>query len=590
MKSKEERFNEWRQEKAKSEQAYIKTVPLVEEYIKSFDTLAELRNDVANPNSEKIKKMDAHKRRTLGVLLYAKLKLDEVIEKISDSDSQEKDLLIELNNTLSKAYDNPKSDAKNRVKILIETTEQLLDIQHHSYPQLAKELCADLYALLCIAKRSLKKNEILASWFIDVHEINKKMEELLAKTEEKVESLDKILSEKLNESLETSQKDRTIQEHFNERFTEILSGDEKQRTKLDKLKMNLKEVAEGLSGIVGLRKEKATIGEKIKKIEALLKTVEENDKKVTGRQYFLDLLASHKDHFNTLMSTEGGELKKQLAAKIEQLKNPDFYQTVSSTLLWGASWATSLGTVIYRQITPQAVQDRVSAYVPATLDSEAKALLQELARQQLIELKKQHNLKRDELVQRYSQLSSGSPELEKLITNATSDHLEQIAAATTETSKVLDGYDQIEIKLKDNVEKLKGNQLTRKQLSDFIEKNDTWIVKLSNWLAENIHEIFKSDTARMIDKARKAQQKLGEFERQYQTEIESEKAKIENNDSLSSEMKVFLKNQFEETKKAGGMEQKPQKNLSKETLQKLFVSLLPEHEEISSGVIFSPFN
>ncbi|WP_457605074.1 Dot/Icm T4SS effector Lem20 [Legionella pneumophila] len=590
MKSKEERFNEWRQEKAKSEQAYIKTVPLVEEYIKSFDTLAELRNDVANPNSEKIKKMDAHKRRTLGVLLYAKLKLDEVIEKISDSDSQEKDLLIELNNTLSKAYDNPKSDAKNRVKILIETTEHLLNIEHHSYPQLAKELCADLYALLCIAKISLKKNEILASWFIDVHEINKKLEELLAKTEEKVESLDKILSEKLNESLETSPKDRTIQEHFNERFTEILSGDEKQRTKLDKLKMSLKEVAEGLSGIVELRKEKATIGEKIKKIEALLKTVEENDKKVTGRQYFLDLLASHKDHFNTLMSTEGGELKKQLAGKIEQLKNPDFYQTVSSTLLWGASWATSLGTVIYRQITPQAVQDRVSAYAPATLDSEAKALLQELARQQLIELKKQQSLKRDELVQRYSQLSSGSPELEKLIINATSDHLEQIAAATTETSKVLDGYDQIEIKLKDNVEKLKGNQLTRKQLSDFIEKNDTWIVKLSNWLAENIHEIFKSDTARMIDKARKAQQKLGEFERQYQTEIESEKAKIENNDSLSSEMKVFLKNQFEETKKTGGMEQKPQKNLSKETLQKLFVSLLPEHEEISSGVIFSPFN
>ncbi|HAU3709416.1 TPA: Dot/Icm T4SS effector Lem20 [Legionella pneumophila] len=590
MKSKEERFNEWRQEKAKSEQAYIKTVPLVEEYIKSFDTLAELRSDVANPDSEKIKKMDAHKRRTLGVLLYAKLKLDEVIEKISDSDSQEKDLLVELNNTLSKAYDNPKSDAKKRVKILIETTEHLLDIEHHSYPQLAKELCADLYALLCIAKRSLKKNEILASWFIDVHEINKKLEELLAKTEGKVESLDKILSEKLNESLETSQKDRTIQDYFNERFTEILSGDEEQRAKLDKLKVSLKEVADGLSGIVELRKEKATISEKIKKIEALLKIVEENDKKVAGRQYFLDLLASYKDHFNTLMSTEGGELKKQLAGKIEQLKTPDFYQTVSSTLLWGASWATSLGTVIYRQITPQAVQDRVSAYAPATLDSEAKALLQELARQQLIELKKQQSLKRDELVQRYNQLSSGSSELEKLIINATSDHLEQIAAATTETSKVLDGYDQIEIKLKDKLEKLKGNQFTRKQLFDFIEKNDTWIVKLSNWLAENIHEIFKSDTARMIDKARKAQQKLGEFERQYQTEIESEKAKIENNDSLSSEMKVFLKNQFEETKKAGGMEQKPQKNLSKETLQKLFVSLLPEHEEISSGVIFSPFN
>lgn len=550
MKSKEERFNEWRQEKAKSEQAYIKTVPLVEEYIKSFDTLAELRSDVANPDSEKIKKMDAHKRRTLGVLLYAKLKLDEVIEKISDSDSQEKDLLVELNNTLSKAYDNPKSDAKKRVKILIETTEHLLDIEHHSYPQLAKELCADLYALLCIAKRSLKKNEILASWFIDVHEINKKLEELLAKTEGKVESLDKILSEKLNESLETSQKDRTIQDYFNERFTEILSGDEEQRAKLDKLKVSLKEVADGLSGIVELRKEKATISEKIKKIEALLKIVEENDKKVAGRQYFLDLLASYKDHFNTLMSTEGGELKKQLAGKIEQLKTPDFYQTVSSTLLWGASWATSLGTVIYRQITPQAVQDRVSAYAPATLDSEAKALLQELARQQLIELKKQQSLKRDELVQRYSQLSSGSSELEKLIINATSDHLEQIAAATTETSKVLDGYDQIEIKLKDKLEKLKGNQFTRKQLFDFIEKNDTWIVKLSNWLAENIHEIFKSDTARMIDKARKAQQKLGEFERQYQTEIESEKAKIENNDSLSSEMKVFLKNQFEETKKS----------------------------------------
>ncbi len=55
-------------------------------------------------------------------------------------------------------------------------------------------------------------------------------------------------------------------------------------------------------------------------------------------------------------------------------------------------------------------------------------------------------------------------------------------------------------------------------------------------------------------------------------------------------MKVFLKNQFDETKKTGGMEQKPQKNLSKETLHKVLVNLLPEHEEISSGVIFSPFN
>lgn len=207
-----------------------------------------------------------------------------------------------------------------------------------------------------------------------------------------------------------------------------------------------------------------------------------------------------------------------------------------------------------------------------------------------MELKKQLGIKSDELVQGYRQISGDSPELEKLIMNATSDHLEQIATATKETNKVLDEYDQIEIKLKDNVEKLKGNQIVRRQLSDFIEKNDTWVVKLSNWLAENIHEIFKSDTARMIDKARKAQQKLGEFERQYQTEIETEKAKIENNDSLSSEMKVFLKNQFDETKKTGGMEQKPQKNLSKETLHKVLVSLLPEHEEISSGVIFSPFN
>lgn len=74
------------------------------------------------------------------------------------------------------------------------------------------------------------------------------------------------------------------------------------------------------------------------------------------------------------------------------------------------------------------------------------------------------------MIQRYSQISSGSPELEKLIINATSDHLEQIAAATTETSKVLDGYDQIEIKLKDNVEKLKGNQLTRKHLSVLLKK------------------------------------------------------------------------------------------------------------------------
>ncbi|KGP63961.1 purine NTPase [Legionella norrlandica] len=546
MKSKEERFIEWRGESsARKERAYINTVPLVDQYVKSFISLAELWEDIVNPDSEKIKILDAYNRRTMGILLYCKLTIDEITEKIPETFKEEKDLLAELSHILSEAYINPTSNVKSKVDGLILRINQLLDREIYSDPKLAKELTFVLYLMLSTSKRSLKKNEGLASWFIDVKGMYKILDNLLNKTEKKAEKLDKLLSEQASKSLDRSKKEKTIQDQLNERFLIIFSENSDSSTKLGKLQDGVKEASECLTSIVNLRKEKGDISAKIITIQSLLNAVEENDKKITGRQYFLDLVNSNKQAFDILMDVaKKGDLKTLLEEKIEQIRNPGFYQNVSAALLYGASWVTSLTTVVYRALTSQDIQETVTDYVPSTQDSEAKALLKELARQQIRMLTQQLHSKYEELSQKYKQLSSNNPELEELLANASSENLAEITKAIDGTGIVLVGYKKIKMEVKSKLETLKKDKLARDELADFIEKNDNWLVRLSNWLAENIHEIFKTDTARMIDKARKAQQQLEEFEKQYETEIKASQIEVENSDSLSPELKEHLKNQL----------------------------------------------
>lgn len=553
--SKKARFDEWRGVKAIDEEAYINSALLIGEYIGKVDSLNQIRSDLSSTESEQYKAFEEYGKRSMGVMLYCKLCVEEALEKVPNIGAKEKKLLTEINDILSNAYSSPRKNPVANVHNLLSRANELLemDVAALSDKKQARELYFAFYTMLSILQIKLSNLSFAERGLVStlglgdvVNKLKTDVPVLVRTIEKKVKELDESLAEKDSTSRDTHKKEKTIQDHFNERFTRILSGSEKESIKLAKLLVDVKEIREEITSIVDLRQEIKDINTKMEKIDGLLKVVEANDKKIMGRQYFLDLVGgSNENAFSFLMGTAKGVTKTQLAGKIEELKNPSFYQNVSSTLLYGASWLTALSTVAYRTFTPQVVQETVTAYTPSTQDSEAKTLLKKLIEEQLRDLRQQLEVKEKVLSEKTDHLSQKDSDLKKLIEKETSENLNKIAIAVQETGKVLTSYTELVARVNRESDNLKPYRQLYEGISQFIHKNNGFLVKLSNWLAENISMIFKSETALMIDKARDLQRQINVFSENHKKVVNKTKDEIDKDPNLPDGMKNRLKGELD---------------------------------------------
>lgn len=582
--SKKARFDEWRGVKAIDEEAYINSALLIGEYIGNVDSLNQIRTDLSSTESEQYKAFEEYGKRSMGVMLYCKLCVEEALEKVPDIGAKEKKLLTEINDILSNAYDSPRKNPVANVHNLLSRANELLemDVGALSDKKQARELYFAFYTMLSILQIKLSNLSFAERGLVStlglgevVNKLKTDVPVLVRTIEKKVKELNESLAEKDSTSRGTPKKEKTIQDHFNERFTRIFSGSGKESIKLAKLLVDVKEIREEITSIVDLRQEIKDINTKIEKIDGLLKVVEANDKKIMGRQYFLDLVGgSNENAFSFLMGTAKGETKTQLAGKIEELKNPSLYQNVSSTLLYGASWLTALSTVAYRAFTPQVVQDTVTAYTPSTQDSEAKTLLKQLTEEQLKDLRQQLEVKEKVLSGKTDHLSQKDSDLKKLIEKETSENLNRIAIAVQETGKVLTSYTELVTRVNRESDNLKPYRQLHEGISQFIHKNNGFLVKLSNWLAEHISMIFKSETAFMIDKARDLQRQINVFSENHKEVVNKTKDEIDKDPNLPDGMKNRLKGELDLNEK--GHPKKEQKiHLTKKKLSELIDGTSP---------------
>ncbi|MGL5741987.1 MAG: hypothetical protein ACRCXC_05285 [Legionella sp.] len=180
LKAFQEGFYAWRTKEAQNEQALMDTAPLIGDYFASFNTVEELKADVADRNSTKIKKLDKHNKRTFGSLLYCKLSLDLFIKTLPENATEEKRVLTQLDEVLTNFYADPKGYGTTALEKLPQIAEQLfkMDVKKLSDPKAYRMLCMEIYGMISIMTRALSHmggfTKVLVSAVIDLGALQKK--------------------------------------------------------------------------------------------------------------------------------------------------------------------------------------------------------------------------------------------------------------------------------------------------------------------------------------------------------------------------------------------------------------------------------
>ncbi|MCL9684725.1 hypothetical protein [Legionella maioricensis] len=568
MLAKRERFGEWRGKKADEEQNILESALLVSDYVNSVKQLDAIRVDFLDSQSEQYVALNRYEKRSYGALLYCKLQIEEALDEIPVTRITERVLLSDLSNIIEEIYDNPRYNAAQKAADLITKTKKLLNLNPRllADKKLAKALCFDLYTLLNIMNLSMSQfswwQTMAVNALVDLNKIKEEVTILLRMTEDKVKQLDKILDESsmtqdIDERVTSSEYGdegkeetasllggkaeplidpvkNTIQDYFNADFLALIKSSNTEDEEFILVEDRMNKVIEGLNRLISKRNKKESIRLKIEKVQSLFNAVEENDKKIRDRQYFLELINSNFESFNLLMDKCKGLKKEQLVEKIEQLKNPLLYQQV----LRRVSQATSTITLFYRVCTPQKVQDAVISQIP-TLDSECKARLKDLACAGISTLNQEYSVTDREIAILNHQLSNENIELEKLIAQESTDNLILLVKANSAARDALQRYRAVSDFLTGMVWHLNVIKESTGVLTQFIQTHDGFLVRLSNFFAQ-IFSLFKSDTAVMIDSAREMKEHLARFEVEYKNELAKELSAIVHHPDINQEIKDRL--------------------------------------------------
>lgn len=549
MLSRIERFERWRGDSASEEKVFLDTALLMADYVERVDSLERLKADFAHVNSEQFVKLNQYSVRPLGALIYCKFIIAESLEENTAEFIQERRLFETVNDVLDVIFDDPRKNALANVGNLINNTQAILsiNIDEIADKQSAKLRCFAVYTMCSILNLEIAKLsgvlKMLVTSLIDLDKIQKDLALIMTKVEEMLVRLEQWEKEFAHAQKNAHIIQKTVQQQFNDRFIGVLATEEPNHVKVTKILLNTDELIENLSGLINAREQQKELAGISDKVRTFLLSVDENNRKVRGRKYFLDLMNEYIEAFNLIMNSASEFKKEQLNSKIERLKKPVGFEKITSNLLYGISWVTSVFTVAYRWSVPQPIQKTIAAKLPATLDSQCKSSIQELAREYQVSLRAQSDEANKRINEKNQLLSHADPELTRLICKESTEDLKVILQAYNQIKSSVNEYKSLSSLLKGKAGQLAPLQNTHHILSEFIKHHDGWLVKLSNFLAQ-LWSVFKSDTAAMIDSARDLQNKLKQFETGYKNEVSKQINEIGAHPVLPKEIKSTLKKSF----------------------------------------------
>ncbi len=548
MLTRRERFEQWRGTKSNSEQGIFDTSLLIEDYLASVDSLSQIKNDFADSNNGLYNKLNVYTWRAFGAIVYCKLIVEESIDLLPEAAKDDLALFWELKNILAEVFDTPRKNPVHNSNRILEIMRLLLSkkVEDISDLKQARVLCFTLYFILALLNAGI---DSLSDWkrlainaFVDVDKIKRETVALLKMAEEQNILLEAAIAEQKRQELLINH-DFTIQGCFNERFATLFQNEENEERLFIKLHACLGDISDGLNSIIAARKKLQTTTSHSQELQSFLRECMANDFKIKGRTYFLDLIHHFRKPFHLLMDLSHGAKRDQLVLSIEQLKSPGLIGGLSSGVLYGMSWATSLITLFYRRTFSQTAQDSIEKMLPSTWDSQCKAELKILIRECLARLERQLIDEQNELNDAISQLARKDIKLIKLLEQESDEQLEVLLKTNHGMSNGLSEYRRIVFNLNQKRHFLSQFKETYTVLRIFAETHNNWLVKLSNFFAQ-FFSFFKSDTAHLIDRACELNDKLLKFESDYQKEVNNGLETILAHPDLPKTVKDKFKDEF----------------------------------------------
>ncbi|CAM3068782.1 purine NTPase, putative [Legionella steigerwaltii] len=610
MLSKSERFKQWRGSQSDAEQNILNSALLISDYVSSVDDLEVIRTNA----EKKFQDFDQYKVRSWGIIAFVKLFIDEAIAQLPETADKEKKLLSHSSMIVSKMYENWKENATENVFTLIGNIEKLLILNTQPFADKNhyKAFMFSSYMLLQLIKVAIEqidwKAQLAISFFFDLNQIKPKIDFFLQRIEEKMERLN-------HPELSTKKTDRVavdplkpIKDLLSRRYLKILGispsinakparthelheikrhapatarlfpAEEKQVKQsifdsLNELEADIEKVSSGIFSLIELRKKKAELDGKIEKVNQFIKAIDENDKKIIGRKYFLDFIEAHKELYQALLEDIESPQKQKLLDKIKQLKSSLASSNLSSGAVQGINWVATPFTVVYRTATPQVMQEAIGSTLPATLDSSCKMELKALLDECLQDLQSKLKKKESQIAAINHRFFNYDVTLRLLIENESSEQLALLKKANDSMGDAVQASCKLLTTLKQNslsLNTLRGHSET---LGEFIRLHDGFFVKICNFLAQYF-AFFKTETAKMIDDAVVLKTKVDRLAGEYQRAVDQGIRQIERTPNLDFPIKNHIRSQFNVEVQEVLQEEQNYINPNKRTVRLLMNSLL----------------
>ncbi|WED42450.1 hypothetical protein [Legionella cardiaca] len=518
-------FNHWRQDNAKKEEDILLTAIDFVIYLEDGVDLKKINEEFIDTKSPKYNALDRYRKRGFGALVYCKFILQEYLKNLTTANMDEIAVLEKIAQNLEDLYLSSRTETQKKINNL--TDSYHLWLSNYARAKLndrqIQPLCYSLYILLKILNISLKGldswSKGLARPFIDLGWLDAEVEGLLTETRDTL-SLLEMEMERNKRAGDSPPENLT--EYFNQRYLQLIN--QHPIYSYDCLEESISLLEHALRQVEKLGqllKKRELIKAKIKSTESLLAVLEENERRIIGRKYFLELIAENNALFQELLNNTIEGTSLPLLKKIEQLKNPDNYQKLSSSVQYVTSWATILPTSALRLAVPQTWQESVVNSVPATLDSECKQELKVVAERCLKELKHELLTTKDNPKLTAEVSVSEQEQYEKFIHTASSETVSDLLTTSESMLKSLSEYKKLLKLTRITQQKFTEIKALDESTQEFLQQHDSLWTRLLSFLAK-LFSFFNTETVKLVDRVRKIQSELPELKEEHHTSFQSE--------------------------------------------------------------------
>lgn len=317
--------------------------------------------------------------------------------------------------------------------------------------------------------------------------------------------------------------------------------------KLDELKEQLIHTNQLLSALLEQKEHNDALKTHLNHALILLEAIHNNQEKVRGVEYTSELIEGHLDSINNLIENSPEEERQEWTERVHQLRNP----TAGRMLKDGISKLFSPTTWLYRKFTPTALKQRINGLVPTT-DSEAMSLLKRFVLSHVFVLTGTEEIdptspqlqgelgESNHIIEDLSnQLAENDNTMAKQFVHITRNDLKKIQTTHNKMIELIGDFkvqSQRTIRNQANLQEIMDLEV---KLDDFMTQNDSFFIRLSLFLSK-ICTIFKSSTARKVEKVESMKAALESSKTYYKTAIESDKI------NMAQHRKGILQ-EFEET-------------------------------------------